>query len=93
VRETERCSIIAGGTIVAVDGQFLGSLTNKFTSQSVLNEFGTYGSKFSATSIWNQFGQYGSQFSLKSAFNPFTTTPPKLILKGGQNFVWLTVNS
>lgn len=87
------CSIIAGGTIVAADGQFLGSLTNKFNSQSVLNEFGIYGSKFSATSIWNEFGHYGSAASLKSPFNPSTTIPPRIIIKEGPSQVVLTVNT
>lgn len=86
------CTLLAGGTIIAADNQFLGSLTNKFNSQSVLNEFGNYGSKYSATSIWNDYGNYGGPYASKSPFNQYASTPPKLFLKGGQTFFWLTVN-
>lgn len=88
----DACSIIAGGKIVASDGAFLGSLTNKYNSQSVLNPYGTYGSKYSSLSIWNNYGEYGSPYATKSAFNRYTTTPPRIILRDGQTWVWLTVN-
>lgn len=42
--------------LLAQDGQFLGMLSsNKYQSDSVMNE---YGSKYSSTSIFNQYGQY-----------------------------------
>jgi hypothetical protein len=53
------CSILAGATIVADDGVFLGSLTSSYSSDSILNEYGTHGSQYSAQSIWNQYGVYG----------------------------------
>lgn len=41
--------------LLAQDGQFLGMLSsNKYQSDSVMNE---YGSKYSSTSIFNQYGQ------------------------------------
>ena len=90
---TDLCSVIGGGSIVAADGKFLGSLTNKYNSQSVLNEFGAYGSRYQPLSIWNEYGVYGGQYSVKSPFNPYTTTPPRLILRDGTTSVWLTVNT
>jgi hypothetical protein len=88
---TNVCALIAGASVIAEDGTFLGTLTNRFDGRSVFNEFGTYGSKFSATSIWNTFGQYGSEFGAKSAFNAFTRTPPILVLNG-EALAYLTVN-
>ena len=76
------CAGVAGGLVYANDGQYLGRLTNRFESQSILNTFGSYGSEFSSTSMFNSFSQYGSQFSSLSAYNSFTSTPPKLNVSG-----------
>ncbi len=62
--------------------QYLGFFTcincTEFASDSINNQFGTYGSQFSSTSIRNQFSQYGSQFSTFSACNEFASTPPRV---------------
>lgn len=69
--------------LLAQDGQFLGILSsNKYQTDSVMNEYGTYGSKYSSTSIFNQYSQYGSRYGFYSPFNPYTSTPPQIILKG-----------
>lgn len=69
--------------LLAQDGQFLGILTsNKYLSDSVMNEYGNYGSRYSSTSIFNKYGQYGSRYAFYSPFNPYTNTPPKIILRG-----------
>ncbi|MBK7832999.1 MAG: hypothetical protein IPJ56_11795 [Gemmatimonadetes bacterium] len=86
------CSQIAGGRVIATDGKFIGSLTNKYNAESVLNQYGTYGGQYSALSIYNPYGEYGSRYSSKSAYNPYTNTPPRITFTSG-TFVWLTVNS
>lgn len=69
--------------LLAQDGQFLGILSsNKYQTDSVMNEYGTYGSKYSSTSIFNQYSQYGSRYGFYSPFNPYTSTPLQIILKG-----------
>lgn len=69
--------------LLAQDGLFLGILSsNKYQTDSVMNEYGTYGSKYSSTSIFNQYSQYGSRYGFYSPFNPYTSTPPQIILKG-----------
>lgn len=79
--------------LVAEDGTYLGKLTtNEFDSDSIFNEFGTYGSKFSSKSIWNEFGTYGSMFSSQSAFNDFTFTPPYIVASDGTIYGRLTTN-
>lgn len=76
------CVGLAGGQVYGQDGQFLGRLANQFDSQSILNQFGSYGSQFSSTSMYNQFSSYGSQFSSLSAFNTLATSPPQLYVSG-----------
>lgn len=85
------CTLIGGGRVIASDAQFLGSLTNKYNVESVLNAYGSYGSKYSRTSIYNTFSNYGSPYSSKSAYNPYTSTPPRIFFPDG-TYLWLTVN-
>ena len=78
--------------LVAQDGTYIGKLTtNKFDSESIFNEYGTYGSKFASKSIWNEFGTYGSKFNKYSPFNEFSTTPPA-ILHGEDIVGYLSLN-
>ncbi|MCU0649384.1 MAG: Ig-like domain-containing protein [Gemmatimonadaceae bacterium] len=88
---TNVCTLIAGASIIANDGRFLGRFSNRFDSESVLNEFGEFGSRFGANSTNNQFGTYGSQFSTLSPNNPFTSTPPRIV-RNGTFIAFYTVN-
>jgi hypothetical protein len=85
------CQIISGASVVADDGKFLGKLTSQYSSDSILNEYGTHGSQYSSDSIWNQYGTYGSAYSSLSPFNQYTSTPPVLV-KGGAVIARLTAN-
>jgi len=85
------CSIVAGATVIASDGKYLGKVINQYSSDSILNEYGSYGGEYSATSIWNQYGTYGGQYSNLSPFNQYTTTPPSLI-KNGRVVGYITIN-
>lgn len=79
--------------IVANDGQYLGKLClNRYDSESICNEYGSFGSRYSSTSIFNQYSTYGSVYSALSPFSQYTQTPPKIYLRG---VFWgvLTVNS
>jgi trimeric autotransporter adhesin len=86
------CSQIAGALVIGDDGQYLGRLTNRFDSQSVFNEFGTYGSPYSSTSTNNTYGTYGSPYSSLSANNPYASRPPVLV-KNGVAIAYYTVNN
>lgn len=78
--------------LIANDGQFLGQLSsNHYISDSIMNEYGSYGSKYSSTSIFNQYGLYGSNYSNLSPFNQYTYTPPRIFLRGNY-FGYLTEN-
>ncbi len=87
----EVCSIIVGASIFANDGKYLGKVANKYDSDSILNEYGTYGSEYSVDSIWNEYGPYGGEYSVNSPFNEYTSTPPVLV-KDGRAIAHLTVN-
>ncbi len=85
------CTTIAGASVFGNDGRYLGRFTNRFESESVLNEFGSFGSRFASNSTNNEFGTYGSQFSSLSARNPFTNTPPRIV-RNGVFVAYYTVN-
>jgi len=79
--------------LFAEDGTYLGKLTtNEFDSDSIFNEYGTYGSKYSSKSIWNEYGTYGSKYSSQSAFNDYTSTPPYIVTSDGTIYGRLTTN-
>ena len=78
--------------IVSSDETYLGSLdTNRYSRDSVFNQFGPYGSRFSPTSIFNSYSPYGSLFSALSAFNPHAASPPE-VYQRGQRAGHLTVS-
>lgn len=89
----ELCQLVSGSVIIAQDGKntYLGKITNSFDSDSIFNEFGTYGSEFNNKSIWNEFSTFGSEFSNYSPFNQFTSTPP-MIIKNNRIIGYLTAN-
>ncbi|BDT71806.1 hypothetical protein os4_13340 [Comamonadaceae bacterium OS-4] len=77
----EVCDILNGAVIIAQDSSdtFLGKVASSFDSQSIFNEFGTYGNEFSSKSIWNEFSTFGNGFNSNSPFNEFSSSPPMLI--------------
>ena len=73
--------------------EYLGKLvTDKYDSDSIWNEYGTYGSKYQTNSIWNEYGDYGGKYSNTSAFNEYATEPPKVIDNKGNFVGYLTTN-
>ena len=64
----------------------------QFVSDSVFNEFGTYGSRYSPTSVSNHFSSYGSPYNTNSACNAFATNPPILVNVSAQRYSELTLN-
>jgi uncharacterized protein YjdB len=85
------CSQIAGASVMANDGTYLGRLTSSSDAESIYNPYGAYGSQTSALSIYNRNGVYGSPYSLKSPWNPYTSTPPTLV-KNSATLASFTLN-
>lgn len=74
--------------IVAADEQELGVISSdQYASESICNQYGSFGSPYSATSVWNRYGEYGSPYSNMSAYNPRANTPPLILFEGGAVFL------
>jgi len=66
---------------------YLGKITiDKYDSESIWNEYGTYGSEYRTNSIMNKYGTYGSEYSSYSAMNTYASKPPVIIDSNGQYF-------
>ena len=69
-----------------------GTYGSKYSSKSIWNEYGTYGSKYSSKSIWNEYGTYGSEYSSYSPWNEYASTPPVIVDSRGNFYGYLTAN-
>ena len=49
-------------------------------------------SKYDSESIWNQYGTYGSKYSSYSPFNNYASNPPVLVDKNGKFYGYFTSN-
>lgn len=78
--------------IVAVDGTFLGTFENEYSTNSVYNEYGNYGSPYSTNSIMNKYGNYGSDYSSYSPFNKYANDAPWIMDRYGNSYGRLSVN-
>lgn len=89
----ELCDVVKGAALIAQDDKntFLGKIANPYDSESIFNEYGTYGSQYNSSSIWNQYGTFGSEYSMHSPHNSYTSTPP-MIIKNRKILGYLTVN-
>jgi uncharacterized membrane protein len=75
-------------------GYFTCTFCTEYGSDSINNQYGSYGSAYSSTSIRNPYSQYGSQYSSYSACNPYTSTPPRVYNADGSIYYGqLTVNT
>ena len=89
----EVCDVVKGAVLIAQDDKntFLGKITNAYDSESIFNEYGTYGSEYNSSSIWNQYATFGSEYSSYSPHNSYTSTPP-MIIKNKKVLGYLTAN-
>lgn len=72
---------------------YLGCLNcNNYDSDSIWNEFGTYGSSYNSKSIWNSYGTYGSSYNSDSPWNSYGSNPPVVVDKSGNFYGYFTVN-
>jgi hypothetical protein len=72
---------------------YLGCLNcDAYNSNSIWNEYGTYGSKYNSNSIWNAYGTYGSKYNTYSPWNAYSSEPPVVVDKDGNFYGYFTVN-
>ena len=85
--------ILKGASVFAQDSKqtYLGKIENNYNSESIFNEYGTYGNKYSYKSIWNEYSTFGNKYNIYSPFNEYSASPP-IIVKNGQIIGYLTTN-
>ena len=72
---------------------YLGCLNcDSHNSNSIWNQYGTFGSKYNAKSIWNNYGNYGSGYSNISPFNSYASDPPVIVDDNGAFYGYFTLN-
>lgn len=72
---------------------FLGSLNSSiYDSNSIWNEYGTYGNPYNPNSIWNEYGTYGNKYSSYSPWNEYAAEPPVIVDGDGNFYGYFTVN-
>ena len=75
------------------DDVYLGCLNcDSYNSNSIWNEYGTYGSSYNSKSIWNEYGTYGSEYNSNCPWNEYGTNPPVVVDKQGNFYGYFTVN-
>ncbi|MQT77936.1 hypothetical protein [Pseudomonas helleri] len=89
----EVCSTVNGAVLIAQDDKntYLGKINNPYDSESIFNDYGTYGSEYNSDSIWNQYATFGSEYSIYSPHNSYTSTPP-MIIKNKKVIGYLSAN-
>lgn len=89
---------IPKGTVLYIYGgnnykDYLGKINaSKYDSESIWNQYSTYGSKYNAKSIWNKYGTYGNPYSTNSPFNDYASNPPILVDTKGAFYGYFTSN-
>lgn len=89
--------LVFGQTLMIFGGDdhdvYLGKLNaSEYDSESIWNEYGSYGNSYSSTSIWNEYSSYGSDYSSYSPFNEYATYPPVIVDAQGNFYGYFTVN-
>lgn len=86
-------SELNGSSVIAQDEKntFLGKIANEYDSESIFNEYSTYGNSNGSECIWNEFSRLGNGTNSFSPFNDYSSKPP-LIVKDGKIIGYLTTN-
>ncbi len=72
---------------------YLGCLNcDSYNSNSIWNEYGTYGNSYNSNSIWNEYGTYGNEYNSNSPWNEYSSNPPVVVDKDGNFYGYFTVN-
>ncbi len=72
---------------------YLGCLNcDSYNSNSIWNDYGTYGNSYNAKSIWNEYGTYGNDYNTNCPWNEYGTNPPVVVDKEGNFYGYFTLN-
>lgn len=75
--------------------EFLGCLDcGEYASESVCNDYGTYGNQYSSDSIWNAYSNFGNQYGSNSPWNSYSSSKgvPVLVDRQGNFYGYFTIN-
>lgn len=89
------CSDIDGASVFGYtyNGyEYIGSISNPYGSDSIANEYGSYGSEYSSKSMFNDYSNWGNEYSSYSAFNDYTSRPPILVNSDYEIVGYVTTN-
>ena len=76
------------------ENKYLGKITkNPYDSESIWNNYSSYGSIYNTHSIWNDMGKYGNTVGLYSSSATLASHPPKIYDKNGNFVAYLTENA
>lgn len=90
-------SITNGQTLHLYGGNnhdvYLGCLNcDSYDSNSIWNEYGTYGNSYNSKSIWNEYGTYGNEYNSNSPWNEYSNDSPVVVDKDGDFYGYFTLN-
>ena len=90
-------SITYGQTLHLYGGNnhdvYLGCLNcDSYDSNSIWNEYGTYGNSYNSKSIWNEYGTYGNEYNSNSPWNEYSNDSPVVVDKDGNFYGYFTLN-
>ena len=74
---------------------FLGCLTcSEYNSDSICNNYGTYGNKYSDKGMFNEFAVFGNEYSSMSPWNRYSVSDevPVLVDRDGDFYGYFTIN-
>jgi len=85
--------LLKGASVFAQDDEqtYLGKIDTEYNSESIFNEYATYGNEYSSKSIWNEYSKFGNKYNSLSPFNDYSSLPP-MIIKNGKIIGYLTTN-
>ena len=74
-------------SIDSEDSKYLGCWTcSSYDSNSIHNDYSTYGNKYNSDSIRNNYGSYGNPYSSKSPCNSFLVTDAPYLYDENHNY-------
>jgi len=90
---SDAVNVLNGAKIFAQDDKntYLGKIASEYDSESIFNEYGTYGSEYNSSCIWNEYSTFGNEYNSLSPFNDYSSKPP-MIVKNGKIIGYLTTN-
>ena len=74
--------------------KFLGCFgCSEFNSDSICNEYGTFGNSYSSDSIWNEYSTIDNGYSTDSPWNEYSSSAPIIVDRAGGFYGRFSINT